>query len=186
MHAIRGAATLGEGAIMAVSIVILRVIHIVCGVYWAGTLLFVATFLEPSVRAAGPEGAKVMQALVRRRFIDVMPIVALLTILSGLDLYRRVSAGFSAVWITSGPGMSITIGAVAALIAFTIGVGVMRPAVKRMGPLSQTAQQLPEGPERTAHLAEVQRLRGRSAVAGRWVAALLGIAVIGMAAARYL
>lgn len=171
---------------MAVIPLTLRVIHIVCGVYWAGTLLFVATFLEPSVRAAGPDGAKVMQALMRRRFIDVMPVVALLTILSGLDLYRRVSAGFSAVWITSRPGMSITIGAVAALIAFTIGVGVMRPAAKKMGPLGQMAQQLPEGPERDARLAEVQRLRGRAAVAGRWVAGLLAIAVVGMAAARYL
>lgn len=171
---------------MAVVPLTLRVIHIVCGVYWAGTLLFVATFLEPSIRAVGPDGAKVMQALMRRRYLDVMPVVALLTILTGLDLYRRVSAGFSMVWITSRPGMSITIGAVAALIAFAVGVGVMRPAAKKIGPLGQTTQQLPEGPERDVRLAELQGLRRRTALAGRWVAGLLAIAVIGMAAARYL
>jgi len=166
--------------------VLLRVIHIFCGVYWAGALLFVATFLEPSVRAAGPDGAKVMQAIMQRRFLDIMPAVALLTILTGLELYRRMSGGFDPAWISTGHGTSITVGAVAALIAFTIGVSLLRPTVKRMGPLAQSAQQLPEGAEREARMAEVQRLRQRSAVAGRWVAAFLAVAVIAMAAARYL
>lgn len=166
--------------------VVLRILHILCGVYWAGALLFIATFLEPSVRAAGPDGAKVMQGIMQRRFLDIMPAVALLTILTGVELYRKASAGFDPAWIGSSYGTSITVGAVAALVAFVIGVGVMRPAAKRMGPLAQGAQALPEGSEREAQLAEVQRLRRRSALAGRWVATLLAVAVIGMAAARYL
>lgn len=165
---------------------LLRVIHILCGVYWAGALLFVATFLEPSVRASGPDGAKVMQAIMQRRFLDIMPAVALLTILTGLELYRRVSGGFDPAWIGTGYGTSITVGAVAALVAFTIGVSVLRPAAKRLGPLAQSAQQLPEGAERESRLAEIQRLRQRSAVAGRLVATLLAVAVVGMGAARYL
>jgi uncharacterized membrane protein len=164
---------------------VLRVIHILCGVYWAGALLFVATFLEPSVRAAGPDGAKVMQGIMQRRFLDIMPAVALVTILTGLELYRKLSGGFDPTWMGSAYGASITGGAVAALVAFAIGVGVMRPAAKRVGPLAQSAQGLPEGSEREACLAEVQRLRRRSAIAGRWVATLLAVAVIGMAAARY-
>jgi len=165
---------------------LLRVVHIVCGVYWAGALLFVATFLEPSMRAAGPDGAKVMSAMMQRRFLDVMPVIALLTILTGVDLYRRASGGFNPAWIHTGYGMSMTLGALAAIVAFTIGVGVMRPAAKRVSRLAPAAQQLPAGPDRDATLAEVQRLRGRMAVTGRWVASLLGLAVIGMAAARYL
>lgn len=165
---------------------ILRVIHIICGVYWAGALLFVATFLEPSVRAAGPDGAKVMQGIMQRRFLDIMPAVALLTILTGIEQYRRVSGGFDPAWIGTSYGTSITVGAAAAIVAFVIGVSVMRPAAKRMGPLAQQAMQLPEGAERASRMGEVQRLRRRNAVAGRWVAALLAVAVIGMAAARYL
>jgi hypothetical protein len=164
---------------------LLRVVHIVCGVYWAGSLMFAATFLQPSVADVGPDGAKVMQAIVKRRFLDIMPIVAFLTILSGLDLYRRVS-GFNAEWMTSRPGLSLTIGAVAAIVAFIIGVSVIRPTVKRMGSLAHAAQQLPEGSERDAQLAQIQPLRRRSAMAGRWVATLLTVAVIGMAAAKYL
>jgi hypothetical protein len=164
---------------------LLRLVHIVCGVYWAGSLMFVATFLQPSVADAGPDGAKVMQGIMKRRFLDIMPIVALLTIISGIDLYRRVS-GFNAQWITSNPGLSLTIGALAAIVAFIIGIGLMRPTVKRIGSLAQAAQQLPAGSERDAQMAVVQGLQRRSAMAGRWVAALLTVAVVGMAAARYL
>lgn len=166
--------------------VVLRLVHVLSGVYWAGAMLFAATLLQPSVADAGPEGGKVMQALLRRRFLEIMPGMALLTILSGIELYRRVSGGFALAWITSGPGMSLTIGALAALVAFALGVSVLRPAAKRAGPLAQGAQQMPEGADRAARLAEAQRLRRRSMVVGRWVAVLLAIAVIGMAIWRYL
>jgi hypothetical protein len=170
---------------MNTSALILRLIHIVCGVYWAGTLMFVATLLQPSVADAGPEGGKVMQALLRRRYLEILPVIALLTILSGLELFRRISGGFRMSWIGTRPGMTLTIGVLAALVAFTIGMSVLRPAAKSVGPLAQKAQQLPEGPDRDALLAEVGRLRRRTALGGRWVAALLAIAVIGMAAFRY-
>jgi len=163
----------------------LRLIHIVCGVYWAGTLMFLATLLQPSVADAGPEGGKVTQALMRRRFLEIVPIMAALTILSGVELLRRISGGFTAAWFGTGPGITLTAGAVAALIAFTVGMSVLRPSAKRAGPLAQQAQQLAEGPERDAALAEVQRLRRRMAVGGRWVAALLLIAVVAMAGFRY-
>ena len=171
---------------MSTAPLILRLIHIVCGVYWAGTLMFLATLLQPSVAEAGPAGAKVTQALMRRRFLEIIPVMAILTILTGIDLYRRASGNFSMDWITSRPGMTLTIGAVAALIAFTIGMTVLRPAAKGAGPLAQRAQGLPEGAEREALMADVQRLRRRMAVGGRVVASLLLVAVIGIAVFSYI
>lgn len=164
---------------------VLRLVHIVCGVYWAGTLMFVATLLQPSVADVGPDGGKVIQALMRRRYLEIVPIMAALTILSGLELLRRVSGGFSADWFGTTSGMTLSTGALSALIAFTIGISILRPSAKRVGPLAQQAQQLAEGPERDAAMAQVQRLRRRMAVGGRWVAAFLLVAVIGMAAFRY-
>ena len=67
---------------MSPLMVTLRLLHIVLGVFWAGTLIFVATYLVPSVREVGPDGVKVMGAIVRRRFLDVMPAVAAVTIVS--------------------------------------------------------------------------------------------------------
>ncbi|MGD8869387.1 MAG: hypothetical protein PVI01_17340 [Gemmatimonadales bacterium] len=167
------------------AVMVLRAIHILCGVYWAGTLFFLVTLLQPSVADAGPEGGKVQQALIRRRFLEVVPLMAILTILSGIELYRRISGGFDAAWIGSGAGMTLTVGAVAALIAFAIGMSVLRPSAKKVGPLVQRAQGMPEGPERDAVLANVQRLRRRMVLGGRWVAGLLVITVITMAIFRH-
>lgn len=171
---------------MDVGVVVLRLIHISCGVFWAGTLVFVALFLEPSVREAGPNGASVMQGLMRRRFLTVMPIVAALTILSGIDLLRRASAGFAGAWFGSPQGVTLTAGAVAAVVAFAIGLGIMRPAVLRVGKLVQEAQHAADLSVKGALQAQVEGLRRRARRGGRWVAVLLTVAVITMAAARYL
>ncbi len=167
-------------------ILTLRLIHIVLGVFWAGAMIFVALFLVPSVRDAGPDGMKVMAALQRRRFMDVMPIVAILTILSGAWLYWRASVGLQTAWITTPVGLTLTAGAVAAIVAFAIGVGIMRPAMLRAGALARAAAEAPERPEHAGQVAEAQRLRARSAAAGRVVAALLAVATACMAVARYL
>lgn len=164
---------------------VLRAVHIVCGVYWAGTMFFMATLLQPSVADSGPEGGKVMRSLMRRRFFEIIPAMAILTILSGVELFRRVSGGFASAWFASRPGASLTVGALAALVAFTIGMTVMRPSAKRAGPLAESVQQMPPGTERDARAAEVQRLRRRTAIVGRLVAGVLAIAVVLMAIWRY-
>lgn len=168
---------------MGTLLLALRIIHIVLGVFWAGTLMFVATFLEPAVRATAPEGGKVIQAMLARRYLDILPLIALLTILSGFALMWIVSGGFNPDWMGSKAGMILGTGGVVALAAFAIGVGIMRPATLKVMAL---AKKLPEaGAGAEAIQAEMAGLRRRAAVAGRWVAALLLLAVTTMAVARY-
>ena len=171
---------------MDLLMVTLRLIHVVLGVFWAGAMILMAWFVVPSIRDAGPDGAKVMAQLMQRRFLDVMPLVAALTILSGAWLYWRGSAGLEGAWITSSFGMTLTLGAVAAIVAFAIGVGIMRPAVLKASALARAAAQAPDSPQHASQMADVQRLRGRSASAGRIVAVLLAIATACMGVARYL
>lgn len=166
--------------------IVLRLLHVVLGVFWAGALFFLAWFLIPSVRDAGPDGAKVVQALQQRGFMNIVPAAALLTILSGVGLMWRVSAGFQPAWSRSPTGMALGIGAVAAIIGFGIGAGVMRPATLKAGALTQTLAQLTDASARATRTAEIQALRMRSARAARWVALFLMIAVATMAVARYL
>jgi len=165
--------------------IVLRLAHVVLGVYWAGTLFFVVTFLLPGVRDAGSEGERVILALQRRRYFETMPVVAALTIVSGLLLYWRVSNGFAMSWIRSGEGLSLTVGGFAALMAFAIGVGVMRPVSLRAIQLAQSVKQLPEGAAGESRLAEIQALRMRAAASVRWMAGLLAVVVATMAVARY-
>jgi hypothetical protein len=163
---------------------IARVLHVGLGVFWAGTLIFTAAFLMPSMRDAGPDGAKVAAGLMRRRFLDIMPLVAIITVLSGLYLYWRVSGGFSAEFMGSPAGMTYGTGALAALVALGLGVGIMRPSMVRAAALSQGAAQA-TGEERDRAMQAAQALRARAAVFGQVIAWLLAIAVIAMSLGRY-
>jgi len=163
---------------------IARIMHVGLGVFWAGTLIFMATFLMPSIRDAGPDGAKVAAGLMRRRLLDVMPVVAILTIISGFYLYGRVSNGFSPAYMGSINGMTFGVGAVAGLIALGLGVGIMRPSALRAAAVTQGAAQA-TGEERDRALQLAAALRARSAYFGRVIAWFLAIAVIAMSIGRY-
>ena len=161
-----------------------RLLHIGLGVFWAGSAVFSAIFLFPSIAEAGPDGAKVGAALMRRRFMQVMPPIAALTILSGVYLYWRDSGGFQPVFMHSGMGVTLGLGAAAAIAAFVVGISVMRPAMTRAAALAQSAAQAAPG-ERQAQLATAQALRQRGARAGQVVAVLVALTVAAMALARY-
>ena len=165
-------------------LLVLRVVHVVGGVFWAGAILFVAHFLEPAVRDTGPDGARVMQALQKRRYLDVMPVVAALTLVSGFWLYWRTFGRVHPGPGASGVELVLGTGGVVSLVAFVVGVTAMRPAALRIGRLGAELAQAP--PERKEALgAELATLRRRMRVAGRVVAALLGVAILCMAVARY-
>jgi uncharacterized membrane protein len=167
-------------------VLVLRLVHVVAGVLWVGSMFFATTFLTPALQEAGPDGAKVMAGLQRRGMMTVIPIIALATIFSGLWLYWRVSNGFDPAWSRSGVGLALGLGGVAAIIAFAIGFTTVRPSMVRAGMLAQQLAQAPQGGDREAILAEVGRLRARAAAAGRVVMSLLLFAAATMAVARYL
>jgi uncharacterized membrane protein len=166
-------------------LILLRVVHVVGGVFWAGAILFVVHFLEPAVREAGPDGAKVMQGLRKRRYLEVTPVVAFFTLVSGYALYWRTFDRLFPGPGASGVELALGLGGFASLVAFVIGVSLLRPSALRIGTLGAEMAQAPE--ERKAALQEeIGRLRGRMRVSGRVVAALLGLAILTMAVGRYL
>ena len=166
-------------------LIVLRIVHVVGGVFWAGAILFVVHFLEPAVRDAGPDGAKVMQALGKRRYLEVVPTVAALTLLSGYGLYWRLFGSVFPGPGASGPELALALGGFASLVAFVIGVTLLRPSALRIGTLGVELAQAPA--ERQAALQEeIGGLRLRMRKSGRWVARLLGIAILSMAVGRYL
>ena len=166
------------------ALILLRVVHVVGGVFWAGAILFVVHFLEPAVRDAGPDGAKVMQALRKRRYLEVIPTVAALTLLSGFALYWRTFGRLHPGPGASGVELVLGLGGFASLVAFVIGVTMLRPSALRIGALGAELREAP--PERRAALdEEVGRLRLRMRKSGRWVAVLLSVAILSMAVGRY-
>ena len=163
----------------------LRILHIVVGVFWVGTVVFMAAFLSPSVSAAGPAGGAVLQQLmgVRRLPLWIMGAMAV-TLLSGLGLYWRDSAGFQSAWLGSGAGKTFGLGAVVAFGASILGMAVNMPTGRRLAEIVgrlQSAGRSPT-PEEQATLAALQARLGRASVVA---AVLLVIATLLMAIARY-
>jgi uncharacterized membrane protein len=166
--------------------IILRVIHIGAGAFWVGAAFVLFLFVQPSVKDLGPEGQRFMGHLATRKRLPLMiTLSGVVTVLAGLLLYWRASGGLDVDWITSGPGLGFTVGALAAIVTLALGLSITKPAVDRIGALGQEiasrgGQPTPEQGD------EMRRLQARTVAVGRVTMVLLAIAVVAMAVARYL
>jgi hypothetical protein len=171
---------------MTYTFLVLLILHAVCGALWVGAAVLAALFLTPAARDLGPDGMKMMLALRKRGFIAYMPVIAVLTVLSGIWLYWRFTAGFSAEVSRSHTGMAYGIGGLCGLIALIVGGAVLSRAIAQAMKLGTEAASMPDGPERAKRLAQANALRQRAAVAGQVVMLLVLIAISLMVIARYL
>jgi hypothetical protein len=165
-------------------IVILRLLHIGFGLFWAGSALFFALFLMPSLKATGPEGVKFMQALGRSGYPIAAMISAIITIVSGFLLIWKLSGGFEPIWFNSWYARVLTTGATMAFIAFIIGFTINRPSAAKMNKISVAIakQGAPPTPEQ---LGEMMALRKKIFIGTNYIAILLVIAIAGMSVFRY-
>ncbi len=163
--------------------IVLRLIHILGGIFWVGTMILLAGFLIPTVRATGREGGRFMQMLMQQRRLQLyLGVTAALTVLSGITMYGRMAASTHGAWAGSGPGIAYGVGAVAAILAGVLGGLVSGSAGRKMLALGQTVGSGPPSPEQQA---ELTRLQGRMALGSRLAAGLLVIAAAAMAVGRY-
>ena len=164
---------------------VLRFAHIVFGALWVGMMAFMTFFLMPTFAEVGPDGAKVMAALARRRIPVIMLVTALIALVSGMWLFQLLSGGQLVALMVTPMGLAFALGGAISLIAFLLGVLVMRPAMMRSLRLAESLASA-SAEERATRSAEIQRLRARGAGVGRVVTILLLLALAAMAVARYL
>jgi len=157
-------------------VLVMRFAHVFFGALWVGMMFLTTLFVMPSLAEAGPDAAKVSAGLQRRRLMVITPIFALITLTSGMYLFNRLAGGNTAALIGTKMGLAFVLGAVSSLIAFLLGIIVMRPAMVKAQRLAQSGGPAPE----------IQRLQGRGALVGRIVAILLLFTLGAMAVARYL
>jgi uncharacterized membrane protein len=169
---------------MAAEIFVLRIVHVLGGVLWVGTAVFVAAFLMPAMKDAGPAAGPVMAGLQKRKMMVFMPVTAILTILSGIRLLMIVSNGFDGSYFATGSGRTFGWAGVIAIIAFLLGMFISRPAMGRAGAIAASLPSTPEA-ERGPLMQEMQALRERAAKISLLVAVLLVLTVLGMAVGRY-
>ena len=168
--------------------VIFRLVHIVAGVFWVGSVFLLVTQIQPTAAAIAPAGAPFMAELLgKRRLVQRIIGMGVVTVVAGLFLYWRDWHVYSSFgdWIGSTFGVTLTVGAIAAIAALAIGIAVTRPKVEQMLALMRQigASEGAPAPELVAQLGAIQaRLR----LAARLSLALLVVAVLAMSSARYL
>lgn len=156
---------------------VMRLLHIGFGALWVGMMFMTTFFVAPAVAEVGPEGGKLMQALARRKIMIIMPVFALITLVSGFVLFDRLAGGDHASLMRTSMGKAYAWGATFSLLGFLLGIFIMRPAMMKL-------QKLSAAPVENA--AAIQRLRARGSVTGKIVAVLLLLALALMAVGRYL
>jgi len=162
---------------------ILRFIHIVGGVFWVGTMTFMAFFLFPAIRASGPAGGQVMANLGKTKMMTITPVVAVLTMLSGLRLMMKVGATAPG-WFSTPQGMWFSIGGGIAILTFFHGLFASRPIGMKM---MEIGKQMAESGANTEALgAQMSALQAKGGLNLKITATMLLIATIAMSVARYM
>lgn len=165
-------------------IIVLRIIHIFCGVFWVGFGLFNVFFLQPTVKALGPDGQKTMQYLTQKtRLLTTVYTAATFTMLSGIGLYWILS-GFNLSFISSGYGVVLTMASISGIIGWFIAVIIIRGIFGEMKVIGGQIQASgnPPTPEQTN---QMQALVARLGKMGKIAIAFMLIALLGMSFARF-
>src|SRR5258705_8794845 len=100
--------------------IVLRSTHVFFGALWVGMMVFQVFFLIPALGQAGPDAGKVMAALMRMRIPIIVPIFALLTLISGVWMFQRLAGGAPGALMGAPMGDALGWGGLAALLAFLI------------------------------------------------------------------
>ena len=169
---------------MQAELLVLRLIHVLGGIFWVGSGLFTAFFLFPVLTQSGPAAAAIMTGLQRRRMMVILPVNAIVTMLAGIRLMQITSGGFSRAYLETPMGKTYAVAGIAAIVSFLIGVVVARPGALRMTRLTQMAASGEQDREKLS--AEIRAVQQRIKIASMVAMVLLLLSAAGMAVARYL
>ena len=161
---------------------ILRLVHIIGGVFWVGGALAMNFFIAPTLGATGDAGRQFAGHLMgKTRFSTFMTTNAFLSVIAGFILYGIDSNWFTSAWQSSGPGIGFAIGALFALIGLVTGImnGNNNRAMGRLGAQIQGKPTV----EQAAQFGMIRKQQAWVIPVNTWS---LLLAVVFMAIARYL
>lgn len=163
----------------------LRLLHVIGGVFWAGSVFLLAGFIAlGSSRARDDEGF-VGRLLIERRLIYSLVGSSLIAIGSGVGLFRRFYG--HAHWDWSHPHQNevYAVGFIAAVLAFVVMIAYAIPAGIALRNVRDWVDASRGAPPESLR-AEYRRVVQRNAVVWRTTAAFLSITVTTMAVGRYI
>lgn len=157
-------------------LIVLRILHILSGVFWVGAAVYLTLVLEPKLRNLGNEVEReVLQAISKLNSLWIT-LSAIITIVAGFALISRTPGRDFAELFDTGWGWAIGIGLVASLAAFFLSGWVGASTAKLRRNLLA---------ESSVDESELKGIRSRIAIGSRVNAVLVVVAVGTMASARF-
>lgn len=167
---------------MNILTLILRVIHVSAGIFWGGGSLMMHFFFGPTVKATNQTGQQFAgHMILKTRFVQVMTIMAALTVIAGASLFWLDSNGLTSAWMKSNAGIGFAVGGVFGFVAFVYGA-MFGQLNKKLATLGSEIKGQPT-PEQLANLQSIQKKI--ATVTPIHVTSII-IAILLMSASRYL
>ncbi len=163
---------------MTVYVIVLRILHVGAGIFWAGSILVLLRFLIPTARAVGPAAGPFMSRLTgEAKFGEIAGAAGVFTILSGTLLYWH---DYGEVIPFNAAMTGFAVGGVAAIALWIVGMFMLRPANEKLAALGARAAQ---GEDVGAEMAQTMAVRDRLIPV---MTILVVVAILTMAISRYL
>jgi putative copper export protein len=166
----------------AVMDIALRILHIVLGIFWAGTYIFATFILLPQLKKLGRAIEQPAMKAILRVTSPVMMVVSLAVLGTGIAMVVRARLPVS-TYFSTGWGLAMFIAFIAVVIAIIIGFSVLAPTGSRMEKLGRRI----EGREPTEdENIELEQLSRRITTFDRVNFSLVIIATLAMPISRFL
>jgi uncharacterized membrane protein len=166
-------------------LIVLRFVHVIAGVCWAGGGFVTFLFLEPTAKDLEAAGMQFFHHMAgKRRFNTFVGTNAALTVLSGTLLLWQDASGQWLAWVQTGPGLGFALGSLVGVVVFFVGMfGVGMPHIK----LEQIGKEIEKAgtPPTPGQAAELQKLDKKISYYSRIEFALVALSLALMATARY-
>ena len=165
------------------TLMILRIVHIVFGIYIAGSYFFLVPILEPRLKRLGPA----IQSPVMRALMPILtPINAISFIIiigTGLAMTLIMRSGALNTLFVTTWGWAMIIGLVATLAVCVVGFGFLMTTGFRMDKLGRSIEGRAPTPDEGKQL---HQFSARIEILSRVNLVLIVIALATMIASRYL
>jgi uncharacterized membrane protein len=166
-------------------LIVLRLVHVVASVCWAGGGFIFFLFVEPTAKSLAPMGMQFVQHMAgRRRFNMFMVINSTLTVLTGALLLWQDASGQWLAFVQTGPGLGFALGSLVGIVVYFVGMFGVGPHAGRLAKIGEEIQKAGVPPT-AAQVAEMQKLDKEMSTFSKIDFGLVALSLALMATARY-
>ena len=103
-------------------VLVLRLIHIVAGAFWVGSVVTLFLFVQPAAAAVGPDGTRFTYELLHDRRLPLVILgSAAITVLAGIWLLVITTNGLDPDVLFDAARLGYTVGGIVAILTFAVG-----------------------------------------------------------------